>query len=99
MFRGLGGGTEGARSGHGGGTEDPCSDHCHIGQEHKSAFPYMLNLYIYFSSFLITQSLETLDNGKPYCAAYAGDLQVIINIIRYFAGWPDKLQGKTIPIG
>ena len=45
------------------------------------------------------QSLETLDNGKPYAAAYQGDLTFAIKIIRYFAGWADKYVGQTIPVG
>lgn len=43
-------------------------------------------------------SLETLDNGKPFSAAYRGDMNMVINVLRYFAGWPDKIQGKTIPV-
>ena len=42
--------------------------------------------------------LETLDNGKPYKAAYAGDLHLTIECYRYYAGWADKIFGKTIPI-
>lgn len=28
-------------------------------------------------------SLESLDNGKPYAVAYAGDLQLTLNTLRY----------------
>ncbi len=28
-------------------------------------------------------SLESLDNGKPYGVAYAGDLQMVLNTIRF----------------
>ncbi|EDV26545.1 uncharacterized protein TRIADDRAFT_37388 [Trichoplax adhaerens] len=42
--------------------------------------------------------LETLDNGKPVRNAYLGDCQGIINVLRYYAGWADKIHGKTIPI-
>jgi aldehyde dehydrogenase (NAD+) len=42
--------------------------------------------------------LESLDNGKPYSAAKAGDVPLSIACYRYYAGWADKLQGKTIPI-
>ncbi|KAK6179022.1 hypothetical protein SNE40_011472 [Patella caerulea] len=42
-------------------------------------------------------SLETTDNGKPYIKA-CGDVQISIAIIRYYAGWADKISGKTIPI-
>ncbi|MGB7443476.1 MAG: aldehyde dehydrogenase family protein [Coleofasciculaceae cyanobacterium] len=41
--------------------------------------------------------LETLDNGKPLNHSY-GDLQLVIACYRYYAGWADKVQGKTIPI-
>src|SRR6202140_649696 len=42
--------------------------------------------------------LEALDNGKPYSVARAADLPLTIACYRYFAGWADKLQGKTIPV-
>jgi aldehyde dehydrogenase (NAD+) len=42
--------------------------------------------------------LESLDNGKPYQVALAADLPLTIACYRYYAGWADKLHGKTIPI-
>ncbi len=42
--------------------------------------------------------LEALDNGKPYSMARAADLPLVIACYRYYAGWADKLQGKTIPV-
>lgn len=42
--------------------------------------------------------LESLDNGKPYAIAKAADLPLSIACYRYYAGWADKVQGKTIPI-
>ena len=42
--------------------------------------------------------LESLDNGKPYHVAKAADLPLTIACYRYYAGWADKVQGKTIPI-
>jgi aldehyde dehydrogenase (NAD+) len=42
--------------------------------------------------------LESLDNGKPYSVAGAADLPLTIACYRYYAGWADKVQGKTIPI-
>lgn len=42
--------------------------------------------------------LETLDNGKPLQDSL-GDLELVIACYRYYAGWADKVQGKTIPIG
>jgi len=41
-------------------------------------------------------SLETLDNGKPYQNARF-DIIGGIKILRYYAGWADKIHGKTIP--
>ena len=43
--------------------------------------------------------LESLDNGKPYAVAKAADLPLAVACYRYYAGWADKVQGKTIPIG
>ncbi len=42
--------------------------------------------------------LETLDSGKPIRDSYDVDLSVSIKCYRYYAGWSDKIQGKTIPI-
>ncbi len=43
-------------------------------------------------------TLESLDNGKPRHIALAADLPLSIACYRYYAGWADKIQGKTIPI-
>lgn len=43
-------------------------------------------------------ALESLDNGKPYRDSMAADLPLTIKCYRYYAGWADKIQGKTIPI-
>jgi len=43
-------------------------------------------------------ALESLDNGKPYRDAIAADLPLAIKCFRYYAGWADKIHGKTIPI-
>lgn len=53
--------------------------------------------YVY-SEILILQSLETLDNGKPYTAAYGFDIPEAAKVLRYYAGWADKNHGKTIPM-
>jgi aldehyde dehydrogenase (NAD+) len=42
--------------------------------------------------------LESLDNGKPVAIAKAVDVAATVSCYRYFAGWADKVQGKTIPI-
>jgi len=43
-------------------------------------------------------ALESLDNGKPYRDAVGTDLPLTIKCYRYYAGWADKVHGKTIPI-
>src|SRR4051812_45568534 len=43
-------------------------------------------------------ALESLDNGKPYRDAIAADLPLTIKCYRYYAGWADKIHGKTIPV-
>jgi aldehyde dehydrogenase (NAD+) len=43
-------------------------------------------------------ALESLDNGKPVTVAKAVDVAATVGCYRYFAGWADKVQGKTIPI-
>jgi len=43
-------------------------------------------------------ALETLDNGKPLGDSLKADLPLTIACYRYYAGWADKLHGKTIPI-
>ena len=42
--------------------------------------------------------LESLDNGKPLSVAKRVDVAKAVACYRYFAGWADKVQGKTIPI-
>ena len=45
------------------------------------------------------QSLESLDNGKPWKDSYTIDIPLVLRCYRYFAGWADKMHGKTIPCG
>jgi len=48
--------------------------------------------------FCAFQSLETLDNGKPFGDA-VGDIKNAARVLRYFAGVADKIVGQTIPAG
>ncbi|QDT32131.1 aldehyde dehydrogenase family protein [Thalassoglobus polymorphus] len=43
-------------------------------------------------------ALETLDNGKPIIDAQTADIPLVIDCLRYYAGWADKITGDTIPI-
>jgi aldehyde dehydrogenase (NAD+) len=43
-------------------------------------------------------ALETLDNGKPYRDSLNIDVPMTMKCYRYYAGWADKIHGKTIPV-
>lgn len=40
-------------------------------------------------------TIETWDNGKPYGDSL-GDVGEVIDCLRYYAGWADKIYGQTI---
>ena len=42
-------------------------------------------------------ALESLNSGKIISDAY-GDIGLVINSFRYYAGWADKIEGATIPM-
>ena len=39
--------------------------------------------------------LTTLENGKPYLAAKNGDIPFAAKTFRYYAGWSNKVEGRT----
>ncbi|KAG5635559.1 hypothetical protein H0H81_010860 [Sphagnurus paluster] len=41
-------------------------------------------------------ALEALDNGKTFTWAHSTDVTFAIEVIKYYAGWADKISGKTI---
>ncbi|KAG6848133.1 hypothetical protein H0H93_003089 [Arthromyces matolae] len=41
-------------------------------------------------------ALEALDNGKTYDWAFGTDVTFGISVIKYYAGWADKIHGQTI---
>jgi len=43
-------------------------------------------------------TLESVDSGAVYTLALKTHVGFSIDTLRYFAGWCDKVQGKTIPI-
>ncbi len=43
-------------------------------------------------------ALETLDNGKPISDSRAADIPLVIDCLKYYAGWADKIEGRTIPV-
>jgi aldehyde dehydrogenase (NAD+) len=42
-------------------------------------------------------ALESLNCGKTITDS-RGDLQGVVNTLRYYAGWADKIEGKTVPV-
>jgi acyl-CoA reductase-like NAD-dependent aldehyde dehydrogenase len=42
--------------------------------------------------------LESLDNGKPVTMAKRVDVGEAVAHLRYFAGWPTKIEGEVIPV-
>ena len=42
--------------------------------------------------------LESLDNGKPLKIARVADLPLVIETLRYYAGWATKIEGNSIPL-
>ncbi|MCS7061222.1 MAG: aldehyde dehydrogenase family protein [Anaerolineae bacterium] len=42
--------------------------------------------------------IETLDNGKPLSASKAIDVPSTVDMFRYFAGWPSKIEGAVKPV-
>lgn len=43
-------------------------------------------------------TIESLDSGAVYTLALKTHIGMSVDTFRYFAGWCDKIQGKTIPI-
>src|SRR5579862_7751410 len=41
--------------------------------------------------------LESLNSGKTVTDA-RGDVQGVLNTLRYYAGWADKIEGRTVPV-
>src|SRR3954462_1366622 len=42
-------------------------------------------------------ALESLNCGKTITDSQ-GDMQGVVNTLRYYAGWADKVEGRTIPV-
>src|SRR5580693_7439189 len=42
--------------------------------------------------------IESLDNGKPVGLAKYVDVRGAIAHLRYFAGWPTKIEGGVLPV-
>ncbi|XP_066567255.1 aldehyde dehydrogenase 1A1-like [Amia ocellicauda] len=47
---------------------------------------------------LILATMEAIDSGKVFLISYFVDLMAAIKTLRYYGGWADKIQGRTIPV-
>lgn len=43
-------------------------------------------------------NLESLDNGKPFNNSLL-EIEMAVSTLQYYAGFSDKIHGKTIPAG
>lgn len=39
-----------------------------------------------------------MDNGKPFNDSFHIDVPASVAVLRYYAGWADKVHGKTLPM-
>ncbi len=85
-----------------------CFPACHVSQGPEDFIRFVSSVMQPKHSLLVClfnvrrsifQSLEALDNGKPFQAAYRGDIPYVAKFLRYDAGWSDKVTGQTIPVG
>ncbi|QET04554.1 aldehyde dehydrogenase family protein [Cupriavidus pauculus] len=42
-------------------------------------------------------ALESLDGGKPLAGVRRQDVPAVIDTVRYYAGWCDKINGQVVP--
>ncbi|XP_033613593.1 retinal dehydrogenase 1-like [Fukomys damarensis] len=47
---------------------------------------------------LLLATMEAINAGQLFSTAYMTDVEISIRVLRYFAGWADKIQGRTIPV-
>ncbi|OTA81609.1 hypothetical protein M434DRAFT_401348 [Hypoxylon sp. CO27-5] len=47
----------------------------------------------------ILSTIDALDNGKPFLVARGFEIPFAVDVLRYYAGWADKISGQTIDCG
>lgn len=71
--------------------------------EWRRVTPQQRGLYLLKLADLVEKNLdllaavESLDNGKSFTMA-RGDVGAVVGTIRYYGGWADKIEGRTIDI-
>ena len=67
--------------------------------DYKVLFCVCIFLFFYWQScFIHNKSLETRDSGKLFTDS-VDDMDLTVKCFRYYAGWADKITGKTISSG
>ncbi|CAF0773740.1 unnamed protein product [Rotaria sordida] len=81
-----------------------CKDAFRLGSEWRRMDPAARGDLLYKLADLFERdraylaALETVNNGKPFKDSYNIDIPHCIAVLRYYAGWPDKMNGKVLPI-
>jgi aldehyde dehydrogenase (NAD(P)+) len=44
-------------------------------------------------------ALEAYDSGKPLSTNAVYDVEEVVEALKYYAGWADKVTGKSVPLG
>ncbi|CAF2991068.1 unnamed protein product [Rotaria sp. Silwood2] len=82
-----------------------CKDAFRLGSEWRRMDPAARGDLLYKLADLFERdraylaALETVNNGKPFKDSYNIDIPHCIAVLRYYAGWPDKMNGKVLPVG
>jgi aldehyde dehydrogenase (NAD+) len=69
----------------------------------KATTPQQRGIYLLKLAELVEKNadllaaVESLDNGKSITMA-RGDVGAVVGCIRYYGGWADKIEGKTLDI-
>src|SRR2546425_1106534 len=71
--------------------------HLKLTPDERSRLIWRLAELIEESAPILAQ-LDSLDNGKPVSTAQKVDVPLSAEHFRYYAGWPTKIEGSTIPV-
>ncbi|KAI2465911.1 aldehyde dehydrogenase, partial [Annulohypoxylon bovei var. microspora] len=47
----------------------------------------------------VLATIDVIDNGKAFAKARSFDIPFAVDVLRYYAGWADKINGQTIDCG
>lgn len=67
-------------------------------EAHTEEFAALEALNVGMSFVRVTLNASKILTGKSFNFAKSVDLSISIGAIRYYGGWADKVQGKTIEV-